>query len=96
MVANRDSKELKILKDINHPNIIKVTDHYQNNIRDTLFVHIVTPMYSSDLHRMLKDKLVKIEEIPLFLFQVLRGLAYLRERGIVHCNLTPSNILVNY
>lgn len=83
------------MKNVSHPNILQIIDSYQNNVKDTLFLHIVSPMYSSDLHRMLRDKLVKVQQIPLFLFQILKAMAYMKERGIVHCNLTPSNILVN-
>ena len=37
----------------------------------------------------------KIEEIEFFTYQLLSGLAYLHNIGIVHCDLCPRNILID-
>ena len=89
----RIKREISILKNSYHPNIIKVLDikedsNYYYFIMEycqygELFLHIVN-------NRRLDEK-----QASFFFFQIINGLNYLHINTIVHRDLKPENILLS-
>ena len=88
----RIKRELSILKNCKHPNIIKIHDtkEDQNNFYfimeycqyGELFLHIVN-------NKRLDDK-----QSSFYFFQLINGLNYLHINNIVHRDLKPENLLL--
>ena len=85
-------KEIEILKQLNHPYIMKLYEYYVND--DNLFL-ISELCDEGDLQK----KIVKIGKFPEFIvkiimFQVFKALMYLSEKYVIHGDLKLENILV--
>ena len=93
---SRVAREIIILKTISHPFLLKAKGIWLSNSD----VYIATQHVEFELgalferHRHMETNF-KIEEIEFFSYQLLSGLAYLHNIGIVHCDLCPRNILID-
>ena len=86
-------QEAKLLSSLNHSNILKVYECGKHDNRPFVLME-----YFKSCH--LRDR---IKESPLFaldksldvLYQVGVALDYIHERGIIHLDVKPANVLVN-
>ncbi|KAF2835246.1 kinase-like protein [Patellaria atrata CBS 101060] len=92
VLAKRTYRELKLLKEIQHENVITLSDIYISPLED---IYFVTELLGCDLHRVLQSQLLEKGIVQYFIYQILRGLKYVHSTGIVHRDLKPSNILIN-
>jgi calcium-dependent protein kinase len=85
-------KEVSILKSLDHPNIIKMFDMYQ----DDIYYYIVIEYCSGgELFDRVKDNSdgFSEKEAAGYLRQLLSALSYLHSRQIVHRDLKAENLL---
>ena len=82
-------RELKILQELNHPNIIKFLDvfHRKENL------HLVLELAPYNLTSLAPLSLSGSAVKTIFR-QVLAGLAYLHKSWVMHRDLSPGNILI--
>ncbi|KAJ9584821.1 hypothetical protein L9F63_020842, partial [Diploptera punctata] len=80
-------REVSLLKELRHANIVTLHDIVHTEKSLTL----VFEYLERDLKQYMDD--CGIEH--LFLFQLLRGLAYCHRRRILHRDLKPQNLLIN-
>ena len=86
--------EISILKDVNHPNIIKLID-----VKETLkHIYIITEYCNGgNLKEYLNIYKKLSEEIVQYIMkQVIEAMKYLHNKKIMHRNLKLNNILINY
>jgi len=94
--GKRILREVKLLRQLDHDNIIRILDMYPPKSPDFEDIYIVTDLMETDLHRVIYSKQPLTEEHhQYFVHQILRGLVYLHSASIVHRDLKPSNLLVN-
>jgi len=94
--AKRILREIKLLRQLKHDNIISILDMYPTPNADFEDIYIVTDLMETDLHRVIYSKQQLTDEhFQYFIYQLLRGLKYLHSANVVHRDLKPSNILVN-
>lgn len=81
--------EAKILRNLNHPNIIKLYDIYE----DIGEIYIIMEYCENTMLKLMDQKLSEIK-IKYYIKQLVDGLYYLQKRNIVHRDIKPANILL--
>nr|XP_038946355.1 cyclin-dependent kinase 18 isoform X2 [Rattus norvegicus] len=86
-------REVSLLKDLKHANIVTLHDLIHTDRSLTL----VFEYLDSDLKQYLDHcgNLMNMHNVKIFMFQLLRGLAYCHRRKILHRDLKPQNLLIN-
>ena len=84
-------RELEILKTLDHPNIVKFYETYQ----DEKYFHLVMEYLSGGelLDRLIKNGSVPEQESKVLMLKIFSAIKYLHERGITHRDLKPENFL---
>jgi len=89
------SGTIEILKNINHPNILKFIDSKEDPDKIYIIFEYCNGG-SLEQYLMEKQKPFSEEEVQYIVKQVVEALKYLNEKGIVHRDLVISNLLINY
>ena len=96
--ANQLNRELEILMNLNHPNIVGFYDKYIEpvNINSMTTFLVLEKVNGGELFNRIvtKGKLGQ-EETKEITRQLLQGLEYLHSKDIVHRDLKPENILLS-
>uniref|UniRef100_A0A0N5ANM5 Mitogen-activated protein kinase n=1 Tax=Syphacia muris TaxID=451379 RepID=A0A0N5ANM5_9BILA len=95
-VMKRSLREIRILRNLTHENILSVIDVFAADGNQGPDVYMVLDLMDTDLHNIIysTQKLTQ-KHYQYFLYQIIRGLKYIHSVGIVHRDLKPSNLLVN-
>lgn len=81
--------EANILRKLNHPNIIKLYDIYE----DIGEIYIIMEYCETTMSKLMDMKLSEVK-IKYYIKQLVDGLYYLQKRNIVHRDIKPANILL--
>ncbi|XP_048876346.1 death-associated protein kinase 1-like isoform X2 [Brienomyrus brachyistius] len=85
-------REVGILKEIEHPNIVALHDVFENKAEVILIMELVA---GGELFDFLAEKeSLTEEEATQFLRQILDGVSYLHSKQIAHFDLKPENIML--
>ncbi|XP_031208439.1 cyclin-dependent kinase 3 [Mastomys coucha] len=86
-------REISLLKELKHPNIIKLLDviHREKNL------YMVFEFLTQDLRKYMDSS---PSELPLpvvksYLSQVLQGVSFCHSHRVIHRDLKPQNLLIN-
>ncbi|KAI5073718.1 hypothetical protein GOP47_0011731 [Adiantum capillus-veneris] len=95
--AKRTLREIKLLRHMDHENIIVIKDIIQPPKRDQFNdVYIVYELMDTDLHQIIRsNQPLTDDHCQYFLYQLLRGLKYVHSANVLHRDLKPSNLLLN-
>eukprot|EP00126_Sphaerothecum_destruens_P011382 Sdes_comp20908_c0_seq1m18140 len=86
-------REISLLKELKHPNIVRLHDVLHTDKKLTLMFEYC----DQDLKKYLDVCGYDIDVMSMksFLFQLIRGVAFCHEHRILHRDLKPQNLLIN-
>jgi len=86
-------REISLLKELKHPNIVRLYDVIHTEKKLTL----VFEYLDQDLKKYLDECGGEIarQTMKSFLFQLLRGVAFCHDHRVLHRDLKPQNLLIN-
>jgi glycogen synthase kinase 3 beta len=87
---------------ISHPNIVTLKSFFYSNgeKKDDVYLNLVLEYMPETLYRMTRNHVKARQQMPMFLvklymYQLMRSLAYIHSRGICHRDIKPQNLLIN-
>jgi len=86
-------REISLLKELVHPSIVRLYDVIYTERKLTL----VFEYLDQDLKKHMDDCGGELPpaKIKMFMFQLLRGIAFCHEHRVLHRDLKPQNLLIN-
>lgn len=86
-------REISLLKELQHPNIVRLCDVILTERKLTL----VFEFLDQDLKKLLDmcEGGLDAATTKSFLYQLLRGIAYCHQHRVLHRDLKPQNLLIN-
>lgn len=96
------NRELVIMKELNHPNIINMRHYFytKGDKEDEVFLNVVMDFIPDTIYKVMKTYTKQGQEVPILLvklyaYQIFRSLAHTHAVGICHRDVKPQNLLVN-
>ena len=85
--------EALVLAKFNHPNIVHIYDYGEV---DSFYYLVMEEVEGLDLEELLFEKGKILPPFAVFILnEVLEGLSYAHAQGVIHRDLSPSNILIS-
>jgi len=86
-------REIKLLQELKHPNVIELIDVFNHNEN----INLVFECMETDLERIIKDRniILGASDIKSYMQMLLRGVEYCHKHWVLHRDLKPSNLLVD-
>lgn len=89
--VKRFQREVRLLSNLDHPNIIKIIDTDLGNTP----ISYVMPLYQQTLKDLIPTAQGNVGFIKKVMDSVLAGLEFAHSQGVLHRDIKPSNILIN-
>lgn len=89
------SSEISLLKELKHPNIVKLEDVLMEENRLYLIFEFLAMDLKKYMDTMPQNKLMDPELVRSYLYQISTAMLYCHQRRILHRDLKPQNLLIN-
>ncbi|NXQ18248.1 CDKL2 protein, partial [Peucedramus taeniatus] len=86
-------REIKLLKQLRHENLVNLLDVCKRKKRWYLVFEFVDHTVLDDLEDSPSG--LDYERVRMYLFQIMRGIAFCHSHNIIHRDIKPENILVS-
>lgn len=75
-------REIKLLKELNHPHIVELIDAFPHNGS----LHLVFEYMQTDLEAVIRDRNIFLSpgDIKSYMLMTLKGLAYCHKKWVLH------------
>lgn len=87
--------EVKALQFLTHPNIVTLKEVILENQK----LYLVYELLDKDLYKLIDKKRknrekIEEEQIKIFMFQLLKAVAFIHKKGYFHRDLKPENLVL--
>ncbi|KAG2197659.1 hypothetical protein INT47_002366 [Mucor saturninus] len=97
------NRELQIMRLVDHVNVCQLKSYFYNQVEnkeDEVYLNLVMEYVPDTLYRATKHYSKAKQHMPMilvqvYMYQVLRSLAYIHALGICHRDIKPQNILLD-
>lgn len=85
-------REIKLLKELKSPHVVQLLDVVPRNKS----LRLIFEYMPFDLERVIKDRHAPMSaaDVKSYMRMILLGLSHIHERGVVHRDLKPNNLLI--
>lgn len=90
-LTKRFEREAMVLSALSHPNVVDVIDYGVDE--DVAFIAMEL-IEGKDLTHLIEEGPMPLARAERLIRQILRGLAYAHENGLIHRDLKPANIMI--
>lgn len=90
-VRSRFRNEISASHRINHPNVIKAFDYFD---QENFFAYIMEYIDGGDIATLMRSRRLTLRESVSFIKQIAAGLSAIHAESIVHRDLKPENALL--
>jgi len=91
--AERQLARWRAAAQLSHPNLIRIFEAGRCQLNGTALLYVVMEYAEEDLAEILPQRPLTPAEVAELIPPVLDALSYLHEKGFVHGNIKPSNVL---
>jgi len=98
------NRELQIMRLVSHPNVVDLRAFFYSNgekqKKDEVYLNLVLEYVPETIYRASRQfaklkQTMPMAYIRLYMYQLLRSLAYIHALGICHRDIKPQNLLLN-
>ena len=96
------NRELQIMKELNHPNVIKLRHYFYTpgDKPEEVYLNCVMDYIPETLSHLIRKYYKSKTQLPmivvkLYAYQLLKSLAYIHAVGVCHRDIKPQNVLVD-
>jgi len=96
-LAQNCLREIQILSQLNHPNIVKLDSVFHLKLESDFSVYTTMENIPQDLQSLIySEAKLKTKQVKKIMYGLIKALLYVHSAGLMHRDIKPANILIDH